>query len=400
VDVGHCLSNHNFNHSILKALIDLLRAMLLRGILRRWWIIRRGRQLENAYLAALTDEAGSAVGHGDSKTPFSTGTTSFVHRLLYIGDCMWEHEQLFPEIRKICDLEFLDLHADILCDPDPALAVVKALRDLAASRCEPDPDLIIFYLRPSLLSEEAFDIIRKRWSCPLLGMNLDDRVEFYPYGILRSGNDNYARWIRSFDVNLTSSLTSVDWYRDRGAEVRHFPQGFHPDHRFLNPPDKIDFEHSFSFVGSWKPERDDLVKLLEKNGIRPTVFGSGWRQAQWATDPQAIYRTSQINLGIGYALASARIANAKGRDIECPAVGACYLTTYHWEISDMFEIGKEVLCYRNAEELVEIYSYYSKRPMACLAVARAAHKRAHAQHTWEMRLRALFHDLGFKPAPR
>ena len=30
-----------------------------------------------------------------------------------------------------------------------------------------------------------------------------------------------------------------------------------------------------------------------------------------------------------------------------PCVGACYLTTYHWELAEMFEIGKEILCYRN-----------------------------------------------------
>jgi hypothetical protein len=308
---------------------------------------------------------------------------------------LWEQDQLFPEIRKICHLEVLGLHSGISASPDPARAVVKALESRASSKSGPDPDLILFYARPSLLSEEAFTVIRKRWSCPLLGMNLDDRVEFFPYGILRTGNDNYSRWVQSFDVNLTSSLTAVDWYRARGAVVRHFPQGFRRDPRFLKPPDKPDFKYSLSFVGSWKPERGDLIHSLSAHGINPELFGSGWKNSQWAKDPQSIFRVSQLNLGIGYALASARIATAKGRDIECPAVGACYLTTYQWELAHMFEIGKEVLCYRNFEELVELVSYYSKRPEACLTIAQAAHRRAHAEYTWEKRLRALFQELGF-----
>jgi spore maturation protein CgeB len=129
--------------------------------------------------------------------------------------------------------------------------------------------------------------------------------------------------------------------------------------------------------------------------MAPKLFGKGWQNSDWADDPQNVFRSSQINLGIGYALASAKIANAKGRDIECPAVGACYLTTYHWELAEMFEIGKEVLCYRNLEELVEMLIYYRKRPDACLKIAQAAHRRAHSEHTWEYRLRGLFREIGF-----
>jgi spore maturation protein CgeB len=61
----------------------------------------------------------------------------------------------------------------------------------------------------------------------------------------------------------------------------------------------------------------------------------------------------------------------------------------------LFEIGKEVLCYRNVDELIELYSYYSKRPEACLKIAQAAHRRAHAEHTWKNRLRTLFREIGF-----
>ncbi|MEO7340171.1 MAG: glycosyltransferase [Luteolibacter sp.] len=320
-----------------------------------------------------------------------------MERILFIGDCMWEQDQLFPEIRKVCELDVLDLRPALQTCADSRAAVAQAISDYVASALTSEPDLIFFYARPAILSEEAFSIIRSRWSCPLIGMNLDDRVEFFPYGILKSGNDGYARWIRSFDLNLTSSVTAMDWYRERGANVRYFPQGFRPDPKYLLPPDRAEFGIPFSFVGSWKPERGQVMDELASHGIRPALFGKGWRESRWIDDPGTVFRGSQINLGIGYALASARIANAKGRDIECPGTGACYLTTYHWELAEMFEIGKEVLCYRNMEELVELVSFYSKRPDACLKIAQAAHRRAHAEHTWEKRLRILFQDLGFQP---
>jgi len=376
----------------LKSILDLLRRLIFRGPALRWWITRRARQIDAAYLHEIVKVTAALP---PPQRPTVT-SPSALRRILFIGDCMWEQEQLFPEIRKICKLEVLDLNPALKSCTEPRDAVVSAIRSLAARAHAPEPDLILFYARPSLLSEEAFTTIRQRWSCPLLGMNLDDRVEFFPYGILKSGNDGYECWIHSFDLNLTSSVAAGDWYRARGAAVRYLPQGFCPDARFSQPPDRAEFEYPFTFVGSWKPERGALVEQLDALGSAPQLFGNGWKTSRWAEDPQAIFRGSQINLGIGYALASAKIANAKGRDIECPAVGACYLTTYHWELAEMFEIGKEVLCYRNLEELVEILAYYGKRPDACLKIAQAAHRRAMAEHTWEKRLRGLFSDMGFR----
>jgi spore maturation protein CgeB len=68
----------------------------------------------------------------------------------------------------------------------------------------------------------------------------------------------------------------------------------------------------------------------------------------------------------------------------------------HWEL------GAEILCYRNIEELIEMYSWYGKRPEVCLKIAQAAWRRAVAEHTWERRFRKIFEQSGFKcqpPAP-
>ncbi len=374
----------------------IIRKVLFKSFGDRWWILRRAKQIDVAYLKAITtsDTCEPILEHNINP---QTQPKSVLKRLLFVGDCMWEQQQLFPEILKICDLDVLNLRPFLDSAVDPVTGVISALENYA-SNTSTEPDIILFYARPSILSEEAFAIIRKRWTCPLLGMNLDDRVEFFPYGILASGNDNYAQWIRFFDINLTSSLVAIDWYRRMGGQAHYLPQGFSPIPQFTSPPTTANFSHSLTFVGSWKPERGILINELNKHGINTEIFGNGWPNGQWIDNPASVYRTSQLNLGIGYALASARIASAKGRDIECPATGACYITTYHWELAEMFEIGKEILCYRNLEELIELYTYFSKRPGHCLKIARAAHRRAFSEHTWEIRLRKLFNELGFTPS--
>lgn len=376
-----------------------IRNLFLRGRVKDWRVLSSARNLERDYLKriiTISNPGDSKPGPIRRNTSNTTTPKPALNRILFIGDCLWEQDQLFPEIRKICHLDVVNLRDFIKTTESQSDAAVKAIAHQACDKGKQDPDLIIFYARPALLSEAAFDAIRKRWTCPVIGMNLDDRVEFFDYRIFSRVNDNYSRWVHHFDLNLTSSIAAVDWYQNMGAEVKYMPQGFRSEKKFIQPPNSTQFKYLISFVGSMKAERLTLIEQIQTFGIEPVLFGRGWKQSTWIDDPATVFRSSQINLGIGYTLASSGIANAKGRDIECPAVGACYLTTYHWELAEMFEIGKEILCYRNAEELVEMYSFFRNRPDACLKIAQAAHKRAHAEHTWEMRLRKIFAEIGFK----
>ncbi len=227
-------------------------------------------------------------------------------------------------------------------------------------------------------------------------MNLDDKVEFFGHGIFSACNDNYVRWASCFDLNLTSSLTAADWYRKSGLPCRYIAMGFHPAPEWATPPDRAIFDHRLSFVGSRKPERESLVTRLRDAGVDLSLYGSGWPSAQRTKSPAAIYRRSQLNLGLGLVTTSGGIANLKARDFECPGSGACYLTMYNWELALHFDLGREILCYRSVDELIEMYFYYAARPEVCLRIAQAAHKRCAAEHTWEIRFRAVFRELGFK----
>jgi hypothetical protein len=376
-----------------------VRRAVLRGpILKRWYEVK-SRRLENDYVRRIREEVkASEPAPFDSPLIRATRPVMALGTVLFMGDCLWEKNELFPEFRKICRLESLDFSSALQRAKGLTSAEVVA-REVAAFAKAPhtwEPDVILFYARPSLLSDAVFDSIRRRWKCPLLGLNLDDRSQFFPYRIFASGDDDYARWVTKFDLNLTNAFTALDWYRQRGATVRYFPPGFHARDEFREPPARTDYEHTFSFLGSWKQERGLIVKRLVDAGVDIKLFGKGWPDGQWVDDPAHIFRRSQLNLGIGFALASARLTTTKARDVECPGVGACYVTTYNWELPQLFEVGKEILCYREFEELIEVHGFYAKRPAECLRIARAAHRRCSAEHTWEKRFRALFRDMGFR----
>lgn len=351
--------------------------------------------MDKAYIGRVVKSVAEPL--APERPPAVTGDGA-VRQILLIADCMWEQNDLVPELALIAPTQTLDLRPALKRrsgDAPESGIVLRTMQEFIAANPRYEPDVILFYARPLLLSEEIFDLLRRTWKCPLLGMNLDDRMQFFPYGIFSAGDDNYQYWARKVDLNITNCLPATDWYRQIGCPVVYSPQGVHltPD---LTVPMSHDFKYDFSFLGSKKPEREGLVGQLRGAGISINLFGAGWRNSQWVSDPNQVFRSSQINLGIGLASPSLALTTVKGRDFECPGVGACYLTTYNWELPLHYELGKEILCYRNFEELVELYAFYRKRPEECLKIAQAAWRRSVAEHTWEKRFRKIFRQLGFK----
>jgi hypothetical protein len=258
-------------------------------------------------------------------------------------------------------------------------------------------DCILVYLRGTLLSTELTDFLRTNWRCPLIGLNLDCKTTFEDYGVFRREPEGYCHWAGAFDCNLTNAKAMVDVYNARGFNCLYLPTGYHYNPAIHQLQDAAAFEHGISFVGSCKPDRKWVVEHLREIGIDVRVFGGGWEGQPFVQDAWRIYQKSQLNLGIGYNVADTRITNLKNRDFECPGTGACYLTTYDWELAGLFDIGKEILCYRSMDDLAELYSYYIRRPEECRRIASAGYERCRREHTWEQRFRKVFGELGFTP---
>jgi hypothetical protein len=272
----------------------------------------------------------------------------------------------------------------------PALAA--ALKPLRAGTF----DACLVYLRATLQSEELLQSLRDWWKCPILGLNLDCKTTYGDYQVFRADPVGYKHWAVRYDCNLTNARALVDVYRADGANCLYLPTGFHFNPQIHRPPDAASVEFPISFVGSCKPERELVVEQLRRQGIDVMVFGGGWAGQSFIEDAWRVFQKTQINLGIGYNMPDVRITNLKNRDFECPGSGACYLTTYDWELADLYDLGREILCYRSVDDLVELYGYYRRRPEVCLQIARAGFERCRRDHTWEQRFRSIFTQLGFK----
>jgi spore maturation protein CgeB len=381
--------------SVFERLKRRISCLLLRGRLLSWWVTRKVRRVERVYADELV--RASHARPAPERLP-TIASAMPLRRLLFISDIMWEGKELVPELQKISPVQTLNLRP-ILHEATGALpasdVVVTAVRNFIGTQRGYEPDAILFYARGSLLSEETFHLLRGRWKCPLLGMNLDEKMEFLPHGVFSDGNDDYQKWARKFDLNLTNVRAVMDWYADRGLPVRYMPEGYHPKLAEPPPSSPPNYRYEFSFVGSKRSERVALIERLGALGLSVKPMGFGWPDSSGGAQPEAVYRASMMNLGIGYASPSLALTTLKTRDFECPGSGACYLTTWNWELALHYDIGREILCYRNEEELVEIFSYYRRRPEECAKIALAAWRKCLAEHTWEKRFRRVFAEMGF-----
>ncbi|MHC1762837.1 MAG: glycosyltransferase [Verrucomicrobiia bacterium] len=378
--------------SLLHRLRRRLAELILRGRMLDLWVQRKIRRLERHYQRELAARSQAKLVRAAPHPPLRRNP----RRILLISDFQWEGKELVPELEKICPVDALNLHPSLTASENrrvaPREVVVAELRNWVANHGASDPDVILFYARPALLSNEAFHVIRTAFSCPVLGMNLDDKIQYLDYGTFSERNDNYEQWAPSFDLNLTNVRAVTDWYEASGSAVYYMPEGYHAK---TEPPEgQPAYRHEMAFVGSWRAERAELHRRMRRLGVPLEVFGWGWPNAQEGSAPESIYRSSMLTLGIGFASPSTVLTTLKTRDFECPGAGACYLTTYNWELALHYELGKEILCYRSVEEIVELWAFYRRRPEECWKIAQAAYRRCLNEHTWEKRFRKLFEETG------
>jgi hypothetical protein len=377
---------------------DGIAGRILRGRIRQSWLKRKTSRLVAQYEQTLLRVDRTAAAARPAR---KFGAVDRLRRLLLVCDGMWEQRELVPELSRVCEVTFVDVHShvqDSTTPPHETLLPQPVIAQL------PDPgrtqfDAVLVYLRSSLLSEELIRFLRKQWSCPLIGLNLDCKTTFDDYDVFRRDPVGYRKWAGRFDVNLTNTRAMMDVYRAAGFDCLYLPTGYHYDPAIRRLRTDANFEIGISFVGSCKPERRDVVEYLRERGIEVRVFGGGWGDQPFVRDAWRVYQQSQLNLGIGYNVPDMRITNLKNRDFECPGSGACYLTTYDWELAGLYDVGREILCYRSLDDLIELFTYYSRRPEDCLRIAAAGFERCRRDHTWEQRFRTVFKEMGFRVEP-
>jgi len=214
----------------------------------------------------------------------------------------------------------------------------------------------------------------------------------------------------AFDlVEALARVTSLNWFPELAAQARYRalgrpvlcrPYAVHP----AALPESIceTAEHALGFVGA--PTGNRVLRLagLRLFGCRTEVRGEGWQRTTAAptrvqqrplTDDEMAPFLSRcrVVLGLNEGRDTQGIYGSylKLRDVEFPGYGCCYLTQHNEDVAHAFEVGREVLTFRNAAEAASLVRRSVRHPTQARAIGQAGRGRVLAEHTWAARLREL-----------
>ena len=80
-------------------------------------------------------------------------------------------------------------------------------------------------------------------------------------------------------------------------------------------------------------------------------------------------------------------------------MGALLMTDWKENLHELFEPGKEVVAYRNADECAELVRYYLEHEEERKAIADAGQQRTLREHTEFQRTQQLLEIVGRVPRP-
>ncbi len=184
-----------------------------------------------------------------------------------------------------------------------------------------------------------------------------DRVEYLPYGC----DPEVHRRVRLSDDDwrkFGTDLCYVGWRDERREQVIASLDGYQM---------KI-WHHS------WYKSRFPSIRALVAGGaLDETEMVKAFNAARIVLNPQP----AQLITGVNY------------KTHEIAGCGAFQLTDWKEELAEMYELGKEVVCFRTLEELRELIDYYLRNEGERRRIAEAAQRRAYADHTLERRAQKL-----------
>ncbi|ALV25157.1 putative protein, putative glycosyltransferase [Campylobacter iguaniorum] len=252
-------------------------------------------------------------------------------------------------------------------------------------------DIIVCYLSGRTLSHETLNFFTTL-NVPIINEALDDERKFKNHigkDGLHKGNKDVCKY---FTLNLTTSKSALIKYIVEGGKVMYKPYAGNPkEYKKLNLTKKYDVV----FIGAKYGTRPFYIDYLKQNNINVLAKGEDW-EAGIATPEEMIelFNRAKIILGFAGVGINDDIMILKGRDFEAPLTGSLYMTQYHDELKEYFELGVDIETYKNKEELLEKVKFYLSCDEKREKIAQNGYEKCLQNYTAKKSYEKIFGYLG------
>lgn len=160
----------------------------------------------------------------------------------------------------------------------------------------------------------------------------------------------------------------------------------------LTQAEKTELAADVSFIGSYAPERGEVLNFLAENGVAVMTWGNGWGGFRISSKNLTITNKPLVNTpndlrftkGINAAKINLGFLRKINRDlqtdrsIEIPACGGFMLAERSNEHERLFEDGNEAVFFKSNAELLEKIRYYLDHEIERTQIAKAGYERTRA----------------------
>jgi hypothetical protein len=325
-----------------------------------------------------------------------------IHTFSIIPRLGW-HSHLFDDLYKIGPVTEFDY---VQCGYDPLEfyradkygkqrrlemngLILPAIREAHTRKAI---DWVFVYASGTEVSANTIHRIQEEIGIPVVNMCLDDK-QSWSGKWMGDHRGNQIDVAKSYDLSWTSARIACDWYLAEGGRPIYMPEGCNPSvYRPISLPKDI----PVSFIGAAYGFRKKTIRFAKHYEVDIQTFGEGWNTRVLGNNEiiEILCRT-QINLGMGGIGYSEWLTNVKGRDFEIPCTGGGgYLTSFNPDLALHFDIGREILCYRTNDEMIELIRYYLSHPEDITQIALRGRERCLREHRWMHRYIKICQILG------
>ncbi len=206
--------------------------------------------------------------------------------------------------------------------------------------------------------------------------------------------------LKSFDLLISSFPHFVKMFRD--MEIKSEYLKWCVEGNLAKQIGEKKRVYDVSYVGGFSPHHSKGNKILDEvssevkidfwgynvnflpinSPIRKTYHGE-----VWGKDMYEIFASSKIVINRHINISENYANNMRMYD--STAMGALLITDDKSNMSEFFEVGKEVITYKSPTDLINKIKYYLSHPKEREKIAKEGQKRTLKDHTYEVRMREL-----------
>jgi Glycosyl transferases group 1 len=264
-------------------------------------------------------------------------------------------------------------------------------REIAATRPQGIVMVKALGLRPVLVRR-----LREHVNAPL--WNLYPDIPYDP----ADAPFRVVEMLAAFDGVLIWSNALAERLRRDGIERVEVLKFACDDDLYFPPPDPVDREIDISFVGTWHPSREEVVRAIGpvRAGLvagpgwnRAGALPAGWRSSTERVAPEEarrVYWRSKVVLNPLHPLS---LPGYNMRSLEVPASGAVMLTTRTPDHEELFNDCREAVLYDDPPDAARRFTALMEQA-SLLETIRTNAVRRTRRETYETRAREVVEHLG------